>query len=83
MVGGRLIEISYLGDCIVRLWCVGSQSGELFDECCVHAEVPYDGVMPALGDEIWWQSGKIYFDGDKRYLVKVGNSYSPQPSNYY
>ena len=76
-VGGRIIEIRAMSvktddgadRCVARLWVVDRNG----TETCVYAE-PAE-VMPALGDEVWWQSGKIFFDGDKRHLVKVGYSF--------
>lgn len=79
MVGGRVIEISPKGQGLLRLWCVGSGC-ERFDETAVYVETPSDGVLPSIGDEIWWQSGVVYFDGDRRRLRKVGNSHDPRPS---
>jgi hypothetical protein len=78
-VGGRLIEIQPMTvrtdfDAqreVVRLWCV-DRAGT---EACVYVE-PAE-AMPKLGEEVWWQGGKVMFDGDKRYLVKVGGSFSP------
>lgn len=73
-VGGRLIEILPMtlddGDSVIRLWVVDRQG----DETCVYSE-PQD-VMPELGDDIWWQCGRIYFDRDRQHLKKVGYSFS-------
>lgn len=77
MVGGKIIEIVPIsatadGIAVSRLWCVDSNG----DECAVHVEdAP---AMPLLGDEVWWQSGKVYWDGDRRELRKVGYSYDPR-----
>lgn len=74
MVGGRIISKTPKGNGIVQLWCVEAQNGST-DECAVDVlEAP---VMPMIGDEIWWQSGKVYFDSDRRELEKVGYSYEP------
>ncbi len=76
MVGGRVIEISTTAfgkDGVSRYWCVDRNG----DECAVFGEDPNDGIIPNIGDEIWWQSGKIYFNKDRRSLVKVGNSHDP------
>ena len=79
MVGGKVIEAKRMTVQagyppkpveVVRLWCVDGH-----DECAVFGEVA--DIMPGIGDPIWWQSGKIYFDGDKRQLRKVGNSHDP------
>lgn len=80
-VGGRLIEIqpmTVLTDSgkrreVVRLWAV-DRGG---DETCVYVE-PGSPVMPKLGDEVWWQAGKVFFDKDLKHLIKVGGSFSPQ-----
>ena len=82
MVGGRIIEIrpmqivagAYPGKPtdVVRLWVHNDPD----DECAVFAE-PAD-IMPRLGEEIWWQSGRIYFDQDRRSLRKVGYSFNPR-----
>jgi len=80
-VGGRLIDItpvrmSETGREVVRLWVVATNAGGpgVHDETCVYAE-PQEN-MPALGDEIWWQSGWIMFDGDRQTLRKVGYSFA-------
>lgn len=76
MVGGRLIEIAEIGPGVTRLWCVGTQGSEVGDECAVNVETA--PAMPLLGDEIWWQSGRVYWDRDRRQLRKIGNSYDPR-----
>ncbi len=75
MVGGRLIEIGEMEPGVTRLWCVGIGQ-EHGDECAVHVETA--PAMPLLGDEIWWQAGKVYWDKDRRHLRKIGNSYDPR-----
>ena len=77
MVDGRLIEIAHLNGTdpgIWRLWCVDRNG----DECAVRVSCPRDGALPELSEEIWWQSGKVYFDGDKSSLPKLGNSWDPR-----
>jgi len=70
MVGGKIIEAkSFRGT--TRFWCVDRDG----DECAVLAEDPSDGIMPKIYDDIWWQSGRIYFDNDMRSLRKIGNSF--------
>ena len=78
-IGGRIIEIRRMtvpqdsgapAD-VVRLWCVDRDGNEI----CVYAE-PQDD-MPALGDNVWWHGGKIYFDGERRHLHKLGYSFGP------
>lgn len=83
MVGGRVIEIMpmcvlagpYPGQMtnVIRLWVHNPPN----DECAVYAE-PAE-TMPALGDEIWWQSGRIFFDNDRWTLRKIGYSFDPRP----
>lgn len=76
-VGGRLIEILPVrlddGTEAVRLWAVDRNG----DETCVHAEP--QATMPKLGDEVWWQAGRIMFDGDRQTLRKIGNSFAALP----
>ena len=89
MVGGRVIEAKRMlilaGDSpgkqtdVIRLWCVDAHTGNRTpDECAVYAEAYEDGEGPKVGDSIWWQSGRIYFDGDKRDVRKVGYSFDPR-----
>lgn len=76
-VGGRIIEIAdgFVNQAnlkrVVRIW-VMDRNG---DECCVYAEEA--AVMPLLGDQVWWQSNKVYFMGDTAFLKKVGASFAP------
>ncbi len=77
MVGGRVIEIApaqFNTISIVRIWVI-STARNSYDECIVYAE--RGEVMPKLGDEIWWQSGRIYFNRDQNSLKKVGYSVNP------
>jgi hypothetical protein len=79
-VGGRLIEVaphvlrdaddpSFRRD-VIRLWCVDSYGSEIV----VYAEPTAE--LPRVGEEIWWQSGHIMFDRDRKRLTKVGYSHS-------
>lgn len=72
MVGGWIIEIvqsDIEGE--TQITCVDRNG----DECAVIVEtVP---AMPLVGDEIWWQSGKVYWDRDRRQLRKIGSSFDP------
>ncbi|MEQ8822860.1 MAG: hypothetical protein RIC14_00625 [Filomicrobium sp.] len=77
MVGGKVIEIKPKGPEVTRLWCIGTGS-EKYDECAVYVETPADGILPGIGDEIWWQAGRVYFDSDRRSLKKIGNSHDPR-----
>lgn len=72
MVGGRIIQITEKAPGVTQLWCIDTTYN---DECAVDVETA--AAMPLLGDEIWWQSGKVYWDGDRRELRKVGYSYDP------
>ena len=82
-VGGHIIEIqpmvitagSHPGvpTPVKRLWCM-DRSG---DETCVYAEDYGAGDGPVVGDEVWWQAGRIFFDQDRRTVRKVGYSFSP------
>jgi hypothetical protein len=80
-VGGRLLEIKshVLLDAddpkfrrdVLRLWVIDRSNFETI----VYAEPVESGApLPHHAEEIWWGSGKIYFDGDKKHLVKVGYS---------
>jgi hypothetical protein len=81
MVGGKLIEAELMhldnGTFVCRLWVIDPGNA---DEKCVDSEPFSVHQGPSLGEEIWWQSGKIYFDGDKRSLRKIGFSFTPQSS---
>jgi len=77
MVGGRVIEAKPMrlenGKDVIRLWCVEAHTGNRTpDECAVYTEPYEDGDGPKIGESIWWQGGRIYFDGDKRDVPKVG-----------
>lgn len=75
MVGGRVIEVMEMGLGVYRLWCIDGA-----DECAVYCRAQPE-ELPKCGDEIWWQSGKIYLDGDTRSLEKIGNSHDPRPAH--
>ena len=76
-VGGYIIEIVRMTVAsdygtpreVMRIWVV-----DKYDETCVYAE-PAE-VMPRVGEQCWWQGSKIYFDRDRRFLKKVGYSFS-------
>jgi len=80
MVGGTVIEARHMrtegGRNVIRLWCV-----DKMDECAVYAAIDGADGVPIVGDRIWWQSGIIYFDGDRRTARKVGYSFDPRQSN--
>lgn len=75
MVGGTIIEKSAHrlsdGNVAVRYWVVDG-----VDELAVLAEPA--SIEPQVGDSIWWQAGRIYFDGDRRSLRKIAYSYDPR-----
>jgi len=77
-VGGRVIEIKPMtfedGTKVVRLWCVDGT-----DETAVYCELFEGNEGPRIGENIWWQSGKIMFDGDRRTINKIGFSFDPRP----
>lgn len=80
MIGGRLIEMSKVGPGI-RLWVTGSGrdgDSERFDECCVHVEDGPEVRSLKLGEEIWWQAGKVYARGETLVMRKIANSYDPR-----
>lgn len=71
MVGGWVIEIMPVRPGVSRLWCTNPGQGE----CAVFVEDAT--VMPKVGDEVWWQAGRVYFDNDRRSLKKIANSFDP------
>jgi hypothetical protein len=73
----RIVAGEYPGKLtnVVRLW-VRDIRCDRDDECAVYAE-PAE-IMPKLGEEIWWQSGRIMFDNDKRSLRKIAYSFDPR-----
>lgn len=75
-VGGRVIEIAHHkledGMPVMRLWVVDRDG----TETCVYShQAPPEG-LPHIGEEVWWQAGRIYFDRDRRHLTKVGYSFA-------
>ena len=78
MVGGKIIEnineILEGGQCVRRLWVVDTH--HLFDECAVYAESAADCLE--IGEEIWWQGGKIFARQDKLVFEKIAYSFDPQ-----
>jgi len=90
VIGGRLIEIvrvcahydRFLVEsgpieegCIVRLWMIEPQMRNS-DELCVYARA--GRVNPKLGDSIWCSGGRVLFDYDRHFLVKIGFTFRPQ-----
>jgi hypothetical protein len=84
MIGGVVIE-AVTRDDRVRLRVAerlydedGSRAG-IGDECGVF--ISPEGTIPSVGDDVWWQSGKVYWTpADRRFvdfpLKKVGYSSS-------
>lgn len=72
MIGGRVIAIERdMG--IARLWVVDRRTG---DDCIVMADTSEE--VPTIGDDVWWQAGRIYWGpDDKKQCRKVANSYPP------
>lgn len=73
MVGGTLIEIAPArldtGRTVLRLWVIDPT---YLDEMVVYAE-PFDhDDGPDVGETIWWQGDRIYYDSDRLFLKKVG-----------
>jgi hypothetical protein len=81
MAGGVVIEVMEAVSvtrpriAVKRLWCVDKQT---HDEVCVHAEWYPPGSGPRVGESIWWQAGSIYYDGDRKKVKKIGNTYRPK-----
>lgn len=84
MVGGHIIEIKsvtltdqdnpdFKKD-VTRLWVMNG-----FDECAVFVEPFSRDTGPRCGEQIWWQSGIVYYDNDLGQLKKVGYSFDPRP----
>ena len=74
-VGGKIIEIREVRHGVSALWVLDDHpSGHT--ETCVHVETELE--MPALGENVWWQGGKVMWDKDRRELRKVGFSHNPQ-----
>ena len=75
MVGGWIIQIQQVAPGVSELWCVDRHG----NETAVKVQIEFD--MPSVGDEVWWQSGRVYFDKDRKSLAKVGYSYSKETTN--
>ncbi|MCB1420850.1 MAG: hypothetical protein KDJ74_18315 [Notoacmeibacter sp.] len=76
MVGGKIVSIGYMGDGIFKLTCVGTGC-EARDKISVNVKNPVR--LPEIGSECWWQSGKVYCEGDTLILDKIGNSHNHGP----
>jgi hypothetical protein len=86
MIGGVVIFVSVRGE-RTCLWCAerlydgfGNRAG-IGDECGVYVDL--DGEIPSVGDDVWWQCGKVYWTPeDERFhdrpLRKIGYSGSSQ-----
>ena len=82
MIGGKVIEVRRTetenGTPVNRLWCVSISAEQgRFDEVAVYAEPYALGGGPSIGDMIWWQGQRIYFDADWRHVRKIGYSFNP------
>lgn len=73
-VGGRIVEIRNISATEAAIWVLDT-NGQVSDETCVHVEIA--PAMPLPGDNIWWQSGGVYWDSDRRTLKKIGYSHDP------
>lgn len=74
MVGGYIIQITSKGNGVTQLWCVETKNVGATELAVDVKDAP---AMPLVGDEVWWQAGKVYWDRDRRELEKVGYSYDP------
>jgi len=72
MVGGWIIQIAQMKPGVSELWCVDIHGTE------TAVRVKTEADMPSVGDEVWWQSGRVFFDKDRKSLTKVGCSYSKE-----
>lgn len=75
-VGGRIVEIRTISATEAAIWVLDDDGKGVTDETCVHVEIGTE--MPPLGENIWWQSGLVYWDRDRRTLKKIGYSHDPQ-----
>ena len=75
-VGGRIVEIRNVSATEAAIWVLDTDGVHVGDETCIHVEIAQD--MPVLGDNIWWQSGLVYWDNDRRTMNKIGYSHRPQ-----
>ena len=72
MVGGTVFRVEPGQRGAARLLVRDATYG---DRCTVEANDAGHG-LPIVSDSVWWQSGKIYFDHDKKHAEKVGNSFA-------
>jgi hypothetical protein len=85
MIGGVIIERRTMtvrfsdGESreLVRLWVIGVYEND-GQELAVYVEPT--NPMPAIGTKVWWQGRKVYFNGDRNWLYRVGCSFDPRPS---
>lgn len=71
MVGGTVFRIQEINLAQRKLF-VRDQGGDL---CAVHCGIGKDGA-PEVGDQVWWQGGRIWLDDDTKSVDKFGHSYS-------
>lgn len=86
MIGGKVIENKIVRQPetsrkLRRLWCVDTVYQS--DELAVYT-TPDNGKNVQGGDDIWWQSGKIYWSRGNDFrdvpMPKVGYSFDPRKS---
>ena len=80
-VGGRILEIKphilrdqddeFYKKNVLRIWVIDSTYSN--DETFIYAEP--QKILPKIGENIWWQGKKIFFDNDKQHLTKIGYSH--------
>jgi hypothetical protein len=77
MIGGWITDISDDGDGIHTFTCAGRRGCEAKD--MIKVRVKDAPRLPAIGTECWWQSGKVYCEGDTLVLQKHGYSFGHGP----
>jgi hypothetical protein len=78
-VGGKIVsnELFWLPiegkhpKAVRKLWCIDRHG----DETAVFADPSAESLN--IGEEIWWQSGKIYARNDTQTFHKIGYSFDP------
>ena len=72
-MSGQIIEIAPIkvgGRLLYRLWVIDNFG----DELVVFSEPFEKDDGPDIGEYIWWREDRIYYDSDRLFLKKVGNS---------
>lgn len=58
MVGGKIVDMFSMGEDLYKILVKENRN-----TCCVMACIPSPAVKEVnIGDVIWWQSGKVYFN---------------------